>query len=267
MRVPIVCCLLAFPVLAQFAPDQMLQPYAYTNEAGEVFMCRLSVPHYPEAGKKYPLILFLHGSGECGTNNISQIKAGVPSLLKSLLKQPEPVMILAPQCPPGMENWWVTKIARTADYAAAKEPSPSLEVALELCRHLVETKQADPDRLYITGLSLGGFGTWDAIQRNPEMFAAAVPICGGGDVRQMRNIKSMPIWVFHAVDDKNVSVECSRRLVRQLKALGAKRVNYTEYEQGDHGCWDRAYSDAKMIAWLLKQKRSETSWWKFWTWF
>jgi len=265
MRVLVVCVLLALPVFAQFAPDQMMQPYAYTNEAGQVLSCRLYAPQFPVEGKKYPLILFLHGSGECGTNNQKQITVGLPALLKSLVMRPEQVMVLAPQCP--VSDWWVKGVSMSADYGAAADIAPSLAAALELCRHLVETRQADPDRLYITGLSLGGFGTWDAIQRNPAMFAAAVPICGNGDLRRMREIKSMPIWVFHAKDDKNVPVECARRMVQQLKALGAKRVNYTEYETGGHNSWDRAYSDKQMIEWLLKQTRAKAPWWKFWLWF
>jgi len=262
MRVSIVCVLLAFPVLAQFAPDQMMRPYAYTNDAGKVLTCRLHSPRFPEAGKKYPLILFLHGSNECGTNNLSQIKMGLPKLLSSLLLQQEQVMVLAPQC--SRENWWVKNVSMSADHALAKNIAPSLAAVLELCQHLVETKQADPDRLYITGLSLGGFATWDAIQRYPKMFAAAVPICGNGDIQQVRAIKSMPIWVFHAKDDKHVPVDCSRRMVKKLKAAGAKKVNYTEYESGGHNSWDRAYANKQMIEWLLQQTNKKEPWWKFW---
>jgi len=257
----------AFPVLAQFRPDEMMKPYAYTNETGEVFMCRLWAPQFPEAGKVYPLVLFLHGSAECGTDNSKQITQGLPALLKSLLKHPERVMVLAPQCPPGMENWWVRRAGMQEDYAAAKDPTPSMEIALELCRHLVRDKQADPNRLYITGMSLGGFGTWDAIQREPGMFAAAVPICGNGDLRKTQKIKSLPIWVFHAADDKNVPVECSRRMVRQLQAIGAKNLIYTEYEKGAHAIWDKAYANPKMIEWLFKQTREKPAWWQFWRWF
>ena len=265
MKSVIACCLLALPALAQFTYDQMMKPYAYTNDAGEVFACRLSAPQFPVAGKKYPLILFLHGSGECGTDNQKQITVGIPTLVSSLLKQPEQVMVLAPQCQP--MDWWVKRLAMTADYSPTKDIAPSLEVALDLCRHLVEARQADPDRIYVTGFSLGGFGTWDAIQRHPEMFAAAIPVCGGGDTRQARDIKKMPIWVFHAQDDKNVPVECSRRMVTQLKAIGAKKVNYTEFEKGGHNSWDRAYGDKKVIAWLLGQTREKAAWWKFWKWF
>ncbi|MCL2104568.1 MAG: phospholipase [Kiritimatiellaeota bacterium] len=266
MRTFLICWLWALPVLAQFTPDEMMKPYAYTNEAGEVFTCRLSYPQFPVEGKKYPLVLFLHGSTACGTDNRKQIAMGLPTLLSSFLKQRAQVIVVAPQCPPGILNWWVTKIAMSAEYSATKEIAPSLEVALELCNHLVRDKQADPDRLYVTGLSLGGFGTWDAIQRYPEMFAAAIPISAGGDTKLAGNIASVPVWVFHSQDDKNVNVECSRRMVKALKAAGGK-VTYTEYAKGGHNSWDRAYSDTNVVKWLLEQTRKKQPWWKFWRWF
>ena len=263
MRFLWICCLQVLPALAQFRADEMMRPYAYTNELGEVLTCRASYPPFPAAGKRYPLILFLHGSAACGTDNQKQITSGLPTLLASLLKQREQVIVVAPQCQMG--NWWVRKLAMSADYTAAQEMTPSLEVALEVCQHFVQDRQADPDRLYITGLSLGGFGTWDAIQRAPDLFAAAVPIAAGGDTKRARAIKSVPVWVFHAQDDKNVNVECARRMVSALKAVGGK-VTYTEYEKGGHNSWDRAYSDKKMIAWLLKQTRKKQPLWKFWLW-
>jgi predicted peptidase len=253
--------LFSFSASAQFKPEEMMKPYAYTNEAGEVFMCQLWAPQFPEQGKKYPLILFLHGSGECGKDNELHTRVGLPSLLKQLVLQPEQAIVLAPQCQVG--NWWVKSLAMRPDYHAAKEPTASLDVALELCKHLVKTKQADPDRLYITGLSLGGFGTWDAIQRDPSFFAAAVPICGGGDPRFASSLSSIPIWVFHGRDDKNVHPDCSRRMARAIKDVGGTIV-YTEYEGGSHAIWDRAYSEKDLIPWLLKQTRVKKPWWKFW---
>jgi predicted peptidase len=239
----------------------MMKPYAYTNEAGEALICQLWAPQFPEQGKKYPLILFLHGSGECGKDNELHTRVGLPSLLKQLVLQPEPVILLAPQCQVG--NWWVKSLAMRPDYHAAMEPTASLDLALELCRHLVQSKQADPDRIYITGLSLGGFGTWDAIQRDPSFFAAAVPICGGGDTRFAHSMKSLPIWVFHGRDDKNVHPDCSRRMVRAIKNAGGT-INYTEYEYGSHAVWDQAYSEKGLIPWLLRQTRVRKPWWKFW---
>ena len=258
----VLCCMLwSCSAVAQFNPDEMMKPYAYTNELGEVLTCQLRAPTFPEKGKTYPLILFLHGSGECGKDNERQTHVGLPALLRQLVLLPEQVMVLAPQCQTG--NWWVKKLAMQPDYHAVKAPTAALDVALELCRHLVQTKQADPNRLYITGLSLGGFGTWDAIQRDPSFFAAAVPICGGGDTNYARALKAMPLWVFHGRDDKTVSPDCSRRMVRAIDSVGGK-VIYTEYEQGAHAIWDMAYSDKNLIPWLLQQTRVKKPWWKFW---
>ena len=253
---------LALPAFAQFSVEDALKPFVYTNETGETFAYRLSAPQFPEAGKKYPLILFLHGSGQCGTDNLKQITVGLPTLMRSLLKRPEPVIVVAPQCQSG--NWWVKRLAMNPDYAASKEPTASLEVALELCRDLVAKRQADPERLYITGLSLGGFGTWDAIQREPELFAAAVPVCGGGDIRRVQEIKRLPVWVYHGSSDKNVPVDCSRRMVVLLKQIGDRRIRYTEVEGAGHNVWDQAYASDEVLEWLLRQTRAPQPWWRFW---
>jgi predicted peptidase len=262
MKWMILILALALPALAQFTVEEALKPHIYTNAVGEAFPYRLSAPQFPEPGKKYPLVLFLHGSGECGTDNQRQITVGLPALMAALLKRPEPVMVLAPQCQSG--NWRVKRLAMKPEYAASKEPAASLDVALELCRYLVAERQADPDRIYITGLSLGGFGTWDAVQRHPELFAAAVPICGGGDIRRVQEIKRLPLWVFHGDSDKNVPVDCSRRMVELLKQIGSRKVRYTEYKGADHNVWDQTYANPEVTEWLFRQTRAPQPWWKFW---
>ena len=256
--------LLAMSAQAQFTADEMLKPSVYTNAARETFAYRMAAPQFPKEGKKYPLILFLHGSGECGTDNQRQVKVGVPALVSTLLKRErqEPFILVVPQC--RSDDWWVRDLARREDYAMSREPAQSMATVLEIVRHLVAERQADPDRLYITGLSLGGFGTWDAIQREPSLFAAAVPICGGGDIRRARDIKGLPIWVFHGDADKNVDVNCSRRMVNALKQIGSRKVRYTEYEGVAHNSWDRAYADREMIEWLFRQTRTKKPWWQLW---
>lgn len=263
MKVGIVfLLLLATTVRAQFTVEEMLKPYVYTNEMGETFAYRMSVPQFPVTGKEYPLILFLHGSGECGVDNLKQIQVGLPALMATLLKRPEPVIVVAPQCQ--QENGWVKQVSRDESYAMPKEPAASLEVALEVCRHVVATQPADTNRLYITGLSLGGFGTWDAIQREPDYFAAAIPICGGGDIRRVQGIRKLPIWVFHGTADANVAVACSRRMVEALKLAGNRKVRYTEYENATHNVWDSTYSNPEVVDWLLQQRRMDKPRWRFW---
>lgn len=248
---------------AQFSVEELLQPCVYTNETGEVFPYRLHAPQFAKPNQRYPLIVFLHGSGECGTNNSSQIKVGLPTLMAKLIKRPEPVMVLASQCQVG--NWWVKRLARDEDYAASAEPTPSMEVVLTIVDYLMATRQADPNRIYITGLSLGGFGTWDAIQRAPTLFAAAIPICGGGDIRRVQPIKQLPIWVFHGDADQNVNVGCSQRMVESLKLAGSREVRYTEYAGAAHNVWDRTFANDEVIDWLFSQTREKKSWWRrFW---
>ncbi len=262
MKTTVLFLVLAAPALAQFSMEDMLKPCVYTNETGETFPYRMSAPQFPEAGKRYPLILFLHGSGECGTDNRRQLRIGLPALMGTLMKQPERVIVIAPQCQPG--NWWVRRVTFGPDYAQTREPSGAMEVALALCRAAVASGLADSNRLYITGLSLGGFGVWDAVQREPTLFAAAAPLCGNGDIRRVRDIKGLPIWVFHGSEDKNVPVACSRRLVEALRQAGNRSVRYTEYEKAAHDIWKRAYADPELIDWLLKQNRAKKPWWRFW---
>ncbi len=261
------CALLALCAVsasAQFTVGDMMKPAAYTNAHGNVSMYRISMPQYPKPGHRYPMILFLHGSGECGTNNYSQIKAGLPALMGQLLKQKEQVIVVAPQC--RISNNWIKKLDFTADYVASKEPTLALRDALAICDSIIERGLADPNRFYITGLSLGGFGTWDAIQRYPEKFAAAAPICGSGDVRKLPpGLKKLPLWVAHGDIDENVPVDCSRRMCEAIHNFGNKQLIYEEFQGGNHLIWDRVYSDPQFTKWLLKQTRKEKKpWWKFW---
>ena len=253
----------ACAAMAQFTAEEQMRFCSHTNEIGEIFNWRMSAPRYPVEGKKYPLIIFLHGSGECGTDNKRHIKLGLPKLLHTLRVLNREAMVMAPQCQSG--GWWVEKLAMSADYRMPRKPAPAMDVMMEVISHIETSYPVDVERIYITGLSLGGFATWDAIQRYPEKFAAAVPLCGGGDVHAVKSLKNLPIWVFHGDNDKNVSVECSRRMVAALRSAGCRRLFYTEYKGVAHNCWDRAYSDQEMVSWLLDQRRyKKPPFWKFW---
>ena len=248
---------------AQFTPDTMMRREAYTNQTAEVFKYRIWSPQFLRKGEKLPVILFLHGSGECGTDNEKQLKHGIPLLLNQLLKQNIKAIVIAPQCQMPLLNSWVHRIAFKETYSADKNPALGLETALEIAQHVIDTQQGDPDRFYITGLSLGGFGTWDAIQREPDRFAAAAPICAGGDTSLAPRLKNLPIWVAHGEEDKNVPVECSIRMVNAIKAAGGRKIVYHQYPKVGHDVWNRVYGDPKFVSWLLEQRRNKP-WWKFW---
>jgi predicted peptidase len=130
-----------------------------------------------------------------------------------------------------------------------------MDIVLDLMDDFIASNPVDPDRVYVTGPSMGGFGTWDAIQRRPERFAAAVPVCGGGDATLAKQIARVPVWAFHGARDPVVNPKRSRDMIAALKAAGAK-PRYTEYENVAHSAWIPAYADDEMFKWLFSQRRS-----------
>lgn len=180
----------------------------------------------------WPLILFLHGSGERGDSLGLVQKNGIPKLIvegKSF-----PFIIASPQCPEG-RRW----------------SSDDLNLLLD---ELIRNNNVDVDRIYLTGLSMGGFGTWDLASRNPERFAAIAPVCGGGNPDLACRLKEIPAWVFHGAKDEIVFPYQSERMVNALKACGGQ-VKYTVYPEANHDSWTDAYSNPELYSWFLKQKR------------
>jgi predicted peptidase len=131
--------------------------------------------------------------------------------------------------------------------------SDSLALAVDIVRDLIEQKKADPTRIYITGLSMGGYGTWDAIARYPDLFAAAVPICGGGDPKTAPRFKQLPVWCFHGGRDGVVKPERSREMVKALEQSGGK-PKYTEYPEAGHDSWTATYANPELHQWLFEQR-------------
>jgi predicted peptidase len=127
-------------------------------------------------------------------------------------------------------------------------------MVLRVVEQLKKDYRIDPKRLYLMGLSMGGFGTWDTVERHPEMFAAAVPICGGGDSKRVGEIAKLPVWVFHGEKDSVVPVRLSREMVEALKAAGGS-PRYTEYPGVDHNSWTPAFKEPELLKWLTAQKR------------
>jgi predicted peptidase len=229
-----------------------LEKRTYTDAGGQVLRYRLLKPEPYDPKKKYPLVLFLHGAGERGDDNNKQLVHGVAEFAKAENRQKYPCFLVAPQCP--NEQLWSDSDWRNDAPTLPKEPTAAMRLTLELLEVLQKDFAIDADRLYVTGLSMGGFGTWDVILRHPKQFAAAVPICGGGDPSLATRIAKMPIWVFHGAKDRAVPVSASRKMVAALKkATGHPK--YTEYPNVDHFSWVPAYRDPEMFRWLFGQKR------------
>jgi predicted peptidase len=220
------------------------------KQEGASLPYRLLTPSKIEEGKKYPLVIFLHGAGERGTDNEKQLVHGIPDFVKNRDKYP--AFVIVPQCPENQKWADVDWTAKT--HTLPKEPSAPAKLLLALLETFIKEKPVDTNRIYLTGLSMGGYGTWDLIARKPDLFAAAAPVCGGGDEATAPKIKHIPLWVFHGDKDTVVLPERSRNMVEAIKKAGGN-PKYTEYKGVGHNSWVKAYSDPEFFAWLFAQKR------------
>jgi len=190
---------------------------------------------YGKTKQQWPLMLFLHGAGERG-NNIELVKKnGLPNLIEQ--GKDYEFIVVSPQCP--SETTWSNL---TEDLNA-------------LVDDVVGRYSTDPNRLYVTGLSMGGFGTWDLIARYPDKFAAAAPICGGGKMLSAKAITDIPIWVFHGAKDPVVPPAESEKMVQAVKNAGGKKIQLTIYPDAQHDSWTQTYDNPKLYEWFLEQKR------------
>jgi len=201
--------------------------------------------------KRYPLVLFLHGAGERGSDNEQQI-IHIKELFLNLKNQNKfQAFVIAPQCPSGKR--WVEVNWSAKSHTIPNEASWAIKNTIVLFEEIIEKFPIDTNRIYITGVSMGGYGTWDMISRYPEKFAAAIPICGGGDESIADRLKNMPIWAFHGDNDKVVPVERSRNMIKAIKRAGGN-PKYAEYKGVGHGSWIRAYKEKALLEWLFEQK-------------
>lgn len=224
----------------------------FKDAAGQTLLYRLLKPKDYDPKRKYPLVVFLHGAGERGSDNTAQLVHGMSDFASDKIMESYPAFVIAPQCPE--EKKWVEVPWTDEEHSMPEEPSTPLRQTLELVDALQKEFSIDPTRLYITGLSMGGFGTWDAIQRRPTLFAAAAPICGGGDAALAKKIKDVPVWAFHGDADEAVKVRRSRDMIAALKAAGGS-PKYTEYKGVGHDSWSATYRDPELYKWMFAQQR------------
>lgn len=214
---------------------------------------RLLKPVNPQALERFPLIIFLHGSGERGSDNEAQIKHIKNLFLDTKTRSKYPSYVLAPQCPKN-ELW----AEHNKDGSVKSRPTRSMQMVLDLVDQISKEYPIDPSRIYITGVSMGGYGTWDLLARFPEKFAAGIPVCGGGDERTAPKMINTPIWAFHGALDDKVSPRHSRRMVQAIQKAGGK-PGYTEYPDIKHDSWVQAYQEPHLLPWLFKQKTQRNS--------
>jgi pimeloyl-ACP methyl ester carboxylesterase len=221
-------------------PDALNQRWWYelkkrTGNMRSDYYVHLPAGYEREQGKKWPMILFLHGGGERGYDLELVKKQGLPSDLE---RNPEfPFIVIAPQCSPN--EWW---------------SPPELDALLD---SVLAKYRIDPERVYLTGLSMGGYGAWSWAIAQPERFSAVVPICGGGDPADAERIRNLPVWAFHGGKDDTVPPRRSEEMVEALRKLDGN-VKYTVFPEAGHDSWTQAYAMPELYDWMLQQKKSVT---------
>jgi len=227
----------------------------YTNSADKVFRYRWA-EKTPADGSKVPLVIFLHGAGERGDNNVSQLHHGVADIVAWLDANEPGFKFFAGQVPAG--KLWVDVSWSSTSHTMPVEPSETMGLLLEFMDTLLADESVDTNRVYATGISMGGYGTWDLISRRPEVFAAAIPICGGADLAQAPKLTGVAIWAFHGSKDGSVPVFRSRSMMSALWNAGAD-AHYWEYPDAPHDVWSRTYRNADVLKWFFAQTKTTAS--------
>jgi len=220
------------------APGKQVEQELKTTE-GKSVRYLLYLPKAYDSKQKWPLLLFLHGRGE-SDGPLSIVKKWGPPRLIDRGENP-PYVVVSPQCPPNPESW----------------PQPAQQkLLLALLDHISNSCKIDPDRVYLTGLSMGGYGSWRLAADHAERFAAVVPICGAGNTADADKLKSLPIWVWHGTEDPAVPFQRSVEMVEAIKKAGSTTIRFTTLEGVGHNSWEAAYATPELYQWLDKQTAS-----------
>jgi predicted peptidase len=223
-------------------PAPGFQARVFMGPDGQKVKYALFVPHDYTPERPVPVILFLHGGGEAGTDGQKQTAVGLGPAVRA--REPSfPFLVIFPQAcdrEPGTFGSWLPG-------------QPDGERALAILDAVQEEFATDRRRVYLTGISIGGFGTWQMAAAHPDRWAAIVPVCGLSPPAKAGAIKDIPCWCFHGAEDGNVAVDCSRTMIDALRTAGGS-PRYTEYAGVGHNSWDRAYATDELYDWLIQQK-------------
>ena len=203
---------------------------------------------------QYPVHLFLHGSGERGSDNSSQLVHGSELFLKKNNRELYPSWVIFPQA--SQNDWWGYKDPYKFDYNV--KDSKAMGLVVKLMDKFIERKDVDKNRVYVSGLSMGGMGTFVILNLRPDMFAAATPICGDGDPKKVENFsKKTPIWIFHGSDDTVVSPKQSLKMAKAIiESGGSPKITF--YENVGHDSWNNAFNEKNFLKWIhSKSKNNE----------
>jgi predicted peptidase len=250
----VMLCALIMPAIASGAPDLSRSVTGTVGAGAQSMPYRLfRPPQFDQPGRSFPLVLFMHGAGERGTDNVAQVASHIDGLVTATQSAPFASYLVAPQLPPGTR--WVDYFGNTSyDAATAPQQNAWMGLTLDLVDRLIGELNVDVDRVYVTGLSLGGYGAWDILVRRPGMFAAAMPMSGGGNIDAAPLLRDVPIWAFHGGNDTVVQPAASSSMISSIRAAGGEPL-YVEFPGAGHAIWNYVYSDppGQVYPWLFSQ--------------
>lgn len=253
-----MCALIPFSANAR--GPHMNEEYAkqvFVDSSNNSMPYRILSPDNIELGEKYPLVIFLHGSGERGDDNEKQLAHGASTFSNPANIDKYPAFVVFPQC---KEKSWTEKIDERMFMPGApiQEESKSEKLVMNLIEDLIEHNPIDRNRIYIIGMSMGGIATYDLVCRHPEVFTAAVPICGAINPERLSDARGVKFLIFHGEEDDEVPSFCSREAYKALNSLGAE-VDYVEFAGMGHDCWSSAFNYPSFLPWLFSQTKSPIS--------
>jgi predicted peptidase len=221
---------------------------------------RILFPEAFDPQKKYPVVIFLHGRGESGSDNEKQLANGAKLFLKPEIRSQFPAIVIFPQC--AADSYW-SNVKITTDSAGKRsfsfqtggKPTKAMSALLGMIDNFLEKPYADHNQVYVGGLSMGGMGTYELLRRKPKMFAAAFAICGGDTLANVNKYKHVPLWIFHGGKDNVVKPAYSIAIANQLKIVG-KEVKFSYYPDDSHNSWDSALAEPQFLPWLFSHRLS-----------
>lgn len=218
---------------------------------------RMLLPKDFDKSKQYPLVLFLHGAGERGSDNAKQLTHGSELFVKN--RDSFPAVVIFPQCP--QKDYWanatVDRSTRpiTLNFPLDIEPTTAMTLVMKLMEDMAFKSYVDKKQIYVGGLSMGGMGTFEILYRKPEMFAAAFAICGAGNPEATEKYaKTVPMWIFHGANDDVVNPQASVEMVAGLLRFGGK-PNFSLYAKDNHNSWDSAFAESELVPWLFSNSK------------
>ncbi|WP_179004805.1 prolyl oligopeptidase family serine peptidase [Winogradskyella forsetii] len=231
----------------------------YHVQKEDTLRYRMLLPKNFDESKQYPLVLFLHGAGERGSDNKKQLAHGSSLFLNEKHRDSFPAIVIFPQCP--QQDYWSKLEADrstkpiTFKYKYDEAPTTAMALTMDLMDEMVTKPYIKTDQVYVMGLSMGGMGTFEIIHRKPEMFAAAIPICGGGDPDSVTNYaQKIPLWIFHGAKDDVVNPLLSINMASAILNAGGF-PKFTLYDFANHNSWDPTFAEPELLTWLFSKTK------------